>query len=165
MKKIILFSTFLLLIGGESFADFTRVSAYGGGEFRSVGAANSSVTDRESRGEGGASVEAAIAPDFGIETGFLASRDSLQIPLFLRFLGDQVLTIAVGPVAQSLTGDTNTFNFGLAVAPGLNFPLKERKIDLFVETRVMRLFRDGLTNFNDNQNHLDALAGIRVALR
>ncbi len=165
MKTIVLFSTFLLFSATSSFADFSRISAFGGGEFRSVGAENSTVTDRTSRGEGGVSLEAAIAPDFGLETGFLASRDSFQIPFFFRFLGDQVFTIAFGPVAQNFKEENNTFNFGLAVAPGLNFPLKENKFNLFVETRLMRLFRDGLTDFNDNQNHLDALAGFRVSLR
>lgn len=167
MKVSIIFSALLFLTANVGMADFTRVSAFGGAGFTSVGVADSGVTtQRETGFAGGATIEAAIAPDFGLETGFIASRDRLQIPLLARFLGDNTFTIALGPVAHSETGDGDAFRFGAAVAPGLNFAIPGTDdLKLFVEGRVMRLFSDGIADFSDDQNHFDALVGVRLALR
>lgn len=165
--KLILFALSLLFLTNVGHADFARVGAFAGAGFNNVSIDNSSLqSSRENKFAGGASLEAAMAPDFGVETGFLMSKDRLQIPLFARFLGGQTFTIALGPVGENITGDNEDFRFGLAVAPGLNFQLtKNRNLDVFVETRVMRLFRDGIGNFSDNNTGVDAIAGLRLALR
>jgi len=166
--KIIFFSIISIFLSLESpskaAVDFTRVGAYSGAEFSAASTAQGPrIGEREDNLAVGASLEAAISNNWGIETGIQATKERIQIPVFARLWGGKFFTIAAGPVADGISDDNDSVHIAAGLAAGFNFPV-EKDVGIFVEGRAKRAFRDDFSNIDDRKTDAQALAGIRVAL-
>jgi hypothetical protein len=162
---------FILAMAGFAQAENARVGAFGGVGYSAYQDANKNVNANEKNGWAyGLELEAPLARDFGIETGFQYTQADkiFEIPLLAKFWLSNAIALGVGPYIAPRSGATlQEMEVGAMGTLGLNFAVKD-KTGLFIEGRYLRGFNNYVAAANNTavtRNDVLALAGVRFDLR
>jgi len=171
MSRALLVLVAVLGFAGLAQAESARIGAFGGVGYSAYQDANNNVNGNQKNGNAyGISLEAGLAPSFGVESGFqYTEADKIfEVPLLARFWLSNALTAAVGPYVGPRAGSTlQDIEVGAMGALGLNFAFSG-KTGIFLEGRYLRGFNNYIAARNNTQvirNDLYALAGVRFDLK